>query len=106
MLGSLYSDAAGLWVRSQVDRGRTKDSVKLWHDLTQRLTLRQSLIIVGPLDKNMSWPLSEQNTWTELPTWESATQNFEAEATTGLKGELKIRFLLKNRGPLFELIFD
>ena len=40
LLGSLCTDAAALWVRSQVDGGNRLDGFKLWNERKRRFTLR------------------------------------------------------------------
>ena len=99
LLGSLCTDAAALWVRSQVDGGNRFDGFKLWNELKRRFTLRQQQTTVGLLEQIMSWPINESNVRTELPKWEAAIQRFEARSGTPLTDTLKIGFLRKNLGP-------
>ena len=99
LLGSLCVDAAAAFVRAQVDSGNRHDGYKLWHDLKQRFTLRQTLTTVGLLERIMAWPINETNVRHELPKWESAIQQFETRSGQPLSDTLKIGFLRKNLGP-------
>jgi hypothetical protein len=99
LLGSLCTDAAALWVRTQVDGGNRFDGFKLWSEQKRRSTLIQQQTTVGLLERIMSWPINESNVRTELPKWEAASQRFETRSRTPLTDTLKIGFVRKNLGP-------
>ena len=104
-LGSLCTDAAARWVRSQVDGGNRFDGFKVWNELKRRFTLRQQQTTVGLLDKIMSWPINESNVRTRLPNWEAAIQRFETRFGTPLADTLKIDFFVRSWDPLSETIY-